>query len=101
MIIDVWVGTITPGKEAETVDLWKRAIQAMNRQQPGINSRVMRPETGIMSKIIAVNEFESHAVKEEFWRNVSDEAKALLQEAWGKAYIVQGSQEHYYYNVVE
>ena len=102
MIIETWWSTITPGKEVVAEDLFKQVAQIVNRQYPGMNTRVLRPTTGMMNKIAFMSEFESIAARDEIYANLNDEILALREKIHDeKSHVVEFDAEHYYYNVSE
>ena len=97
MIIEVFVDKILPGKEAEVqkrAKFWKQTFK-----EHGINVRTLKPETGVMSKIVGEIEFESHAERDSFWNDLPEDIVAFLSER--RELFEVGAMEHYYYRVLE
>ena len=103
MIIDLWAATISPGKETEAIEQWKKMAQMIN-DILGINSyRVMRPESGLRYKVLLVGEIESHAVREKYLKilNDNEEWQTFYNMTVEKKLTDIVSTEHHFYSIVE
>lgn len=103
MIIEEVSATLTPGRESDAIDLWKRWAQLCKRLAPGCNPKVLRRRTGSINKISIMLEFQSLAEAEEHEkrRNADGEWQALGREHMEKAYTVIGTVEQHYFDVFE
>lgn len=103
MIIETWWSTVAPGKAAIAEDLYRQAAQVVNRKYPGINTRVLRPTTGIMNRIGFISEFESVAARDEVYaRTYADDEVTALREKMHdiKAHILEDDAEKHYFDVI-
>ena len=74
MVIEVWEARIKPGKAAEAQALMK----GWGEMIPGSRPRVLHPETGDLSKIILMQEFDSMAAREKAFEFSPDERAKFM-----------------------
>jgi hypothetical protein len=73
MVIEVWEAKMKQGKTTEAVAL----MTAWGEMLPASHPRVLRPETGDLSKIFLMQEFDSMAEREEAYNVPADDRSAM------------------------
>ena len=103
MILELFEATITPGKEKEAIEEFRKTAQLINKICGTQKYRVMQPQTGLTQKLLLVGEMESHAVREEYIKMLdnSEEWLTFSKRFFEKECTEINSTIHHFYTIFD